>query len=212
MSGWGFSIETSGSSENTILRATKDGGVERVKTTNADYPGVNPGEKLVWISGMTEPFAFEAEEENRETGEKEKVTKSMSRLEVQVIAGPQRGVRFLVMVALGYVQPDGSTKPHVTPKTNFGKILGAILGHEVPRNASFDPAQIVRKPFFMMTDNTRSDEYIRIKFISARPHDPAIDGPIPGAGGAAPAKAPEPEPVAVAVAADPGDALFDEDL
>lgn len=210
MSAPAFSFRTSGSTENTIYRATKEGGWETVTTTNKDYPVINAGEKLVWIAGLTEPYTYEAENKNRDTGEMEKALISMVRLEIQVIAGPQRGARFLVGVTKGYIREDGSEKPHITPKTNFGKMLSAILKREVPKDYGFEPADIVRKPFFMVTENEVGATYTKTKFVSARPHIEEIDGPIPGAASAPPAKAPEPVPVAVA--ADPGDALFDEDL
>lgn len=179
MSAPAFSFQTSSSSDNLVYRATKDGW-ENVVTKNQDYDDINPGEKLVWINGMTDPYSFEAENKNRDTGELERVVISMIRLEIQIIAGPQRGSRFLVPVNKGYVQDDGNIKPHITPKTAFGKMLSAILKREVPRNWGFNPDDIVRKPFYMVTENEQRDNYVKVKFVSARLHDEAVDGPIPG--------------------------------
>lgn len=195
-----FSFRTSGSMENKVWRALKEGGWEQVTTTNKDYGDINPGEKLVWIAGITDPYTFEGEDKDRETGEIKKTVISMIRLEIQVIAGPQRGARFLMSVSKGYVREDDSIKPHITPRTSFGKVLGGVLKREVPKDFDFKPGDIVRKPFFMVTENEQKDSYTKVKFVSARLHDEAIDGPVPGGApsSAPPAPAPAPTPASEA--------------
>lgn len=193
MSAPAFTFRTSNSNENKIYRAGKDGTWENVVTKSQDYGDINPGEKLVWIGGLTDPYTYTAENKNRDTGEISTDVISMIRLEIQIIAGSQRGQRFLLSVSKGYEQEDGSVKPHITPRTAFGKMLTAILHKEVPKNWDFTPLDIMRQPFYMVTENEQKDSYTKVKFISARLYDEAIDGPI--GNGAAPAP---PKPSATA--------------
>jgi hypothetical protein len=194
MSGFGFRIQSANYGTFEILRLNKDGSIEAVTTTNDDYPTPPPGEKLAWIVGITKPYTFDTDEKNEETGEITKKTIEMVQLEFQNLAGPRKGERFLISVTTS-----------VTKGTNLGKIKAAATNQDIVGKQDFDPAEIMRKPFFVTTSNEQKANYIKTKFVMARPYDELVDGPI---GGQA---APAPQPAAVA-AADDGAALFDVDL
>ena len=197
MSAFGFRIQSSNYGTNEVMRLEKDGTITKVTTTNDDYPTPNPGEKLVWIAGITAPYTFEADDRDEETGETRKKTIEMVQLEFQQIAGPRKGDRFLISVTTS-----------VTKGTNLGKIKAAATKQDIAGKQDFDPSEIMRRPFYVTTSNEQKNNYTKVKFVMARPHDELVDGPI---GGQA---QPAPQPVAVAAAepTDTGKAIFDVDL
>jgi hypothetical protein len=176
----GFSFKVSTGGVNEIFRMTKDGAFEKVETTNKDYPEINPGEKLVMITGLSRPYQIDSRDKNPETGEPEKVT--MIKLEFGILDGRQKGARYLMPLTF-----------RVTSGTNLGKILAGIFGEAFDPSGDYPPEMIARKPFYMVTNNERKGDYTNVKFVDARKWDEAVDGPIPGAGNAAPQAAPAPQ-------------------
>ncbi len=178
----GFSFKVSTGGVNEIFRANKDGGFDKVETTNKDYPEINPGEKLVMITGLSRPYQIDSRDKNPETGEPEKVT--MIKLEFGILDGRQKGTRYLMPLTF-----------RVTSGTNLGKILAGIFGEAFDPSGDYPPEMIARKPFYMVTTNERKGDYTTVKFVDARKWDEAVDGP--GTGGA-PTPAPVPAPQAQA--------------
>lgn len=184
-------------SVNEIRRIGKDGVASMVTTTNDDYPVPAPGEKLVFFQGAGKPYTFTSRERNEKTGEFDEV--EMIQLEFQVLTGQRKGDRFLIAF---------STK--VSDRSNLGKLSLATTGRMIGKVSDL-LSEALRKPFYILTENDQKDNYVKVKFLSARPYDPAIDGPIGGQAATTP-RATDPEPVAVAAGADDGADLFDIEL
>lgn len=173
-----------------IRRIDKNGVASDVTTTDADYPTPPAGEKLVFFQGSGQPFTFKSRTPN-DKGEFDDV--EMIELEFQILTGRGKGDRFLIPF---------STK--VSDRSNLGKFSLATNGRIVGKVSDLLNGAL-RKPFFIFTENEQKETYTKVKFVSARPYDELVDGPI---GGQA---QPAPQPVAVP-AADEGAALFDVDL
>jgi hypothetical protein len=186
----GFSFKVSSGGVNEIYRFNKEGAAERVETTGKDYPEVNPGEKLVMITGMSKPYQIDSRDKDEETGEPKKA--DMIKLEFGILDGRQRNSRYLMPVPF-----------RVTKGTNLGKIIAAIVGDSFNPSGDYPPAMIARKPFYMTTKNERNGDYTNIKFVDARIWDEAIDGPLPTAT-VTPLPQPTPKPSA--------DEIFAEEL
>jgi hypothetical protein len=183
-------FQTRGASyDHNIRRIGKDGSVTEVVMNDKDYPAPPPGEKLSWLVGAGKPYTFTSKDQN--TGEPTQV--EFIDLEFQVISGPAKGNLYLIGV---------STK--VSDRSNLGKISLATQG-ALNLNVPDLLAKALRKPVYIYTNNESRGDWTRVKFVSARPYDELVDGPI---GGQA---APAPQPAAVA-ASDDGAALFDVEL
>lgn len=165
----GFTFKSS-SGVNEVFRMSKDGGFEKVETTNKDYPEVAPGEKLVIITGLTKPYEIDGRKKDETTGEikTEKVT--MIKVEMGVMDGRGKGNRFLMPFSF-----------RVTKGTNLGKIIAAVLGDSFNPSGEWTPEMVMRKPFYLSTRNEQNGDFTNIRFVDARKYDEAVDGPISGA-------------------------------